>query len=55
MLEQNFITSMIKSNGDLLAFFERPIAAVLGVLTLLVWLLPIVMALLARQRTSPTA
>jgi TctA family transporter len=37
MIESNFLTSMIKSNGDLMGFFERPIAAVLGVLTLLLW------------------
>lgn len=37
MIEHNFITSMIKAEGDLLAFFERPIAAVLGTVTLLVW------------------
>jgi putative tricarboxylic transport membrane protein len=48
MLEENFVTSMIKSDGDLLAFFERPIAATLGVLTLLVWFLPIVMRRLRR-------
>jgi TctA family transporter len=40
MLEENFVTSMIKSDGNLLAFFERPIAAVLGVLTLAAWFLP---------------
>jgi putative tricarboxylic transport membrane protein len=37
MLEQSFMTSMIKSDGAFLAFFERPIAGVLGVVTLLVW------------------
>jgi TctA family transporter len=37
MLEQNFMTSMIKADGNLLAFFQRPIAGVLGVVTLLVW------------------
>src|SRR5512147_1184436 len=37
MLEENFVTSMIKSDGNLLAFFERPIAATLGVLTLAAW------------------
>jgi putative tricarboxylic transport membrane protein len=37
MLEQNFMTSMIKSDRAFLAFFERPIAGVLGVLTLLIW------------------
>ena len=40
MLEENFVTSMIKSDGNMLAFFARPIAAVLGVLTLLAWFLP---------------
>jgi TctA family transporter len=37
MLEQTFMTSMIKADGDFLFFFERPIAAVLGILTLLIW------------------
>lgn len=37
MLEQNFMSSMIKSDGSFLYFFERPIAGVLGVCTLLVW------------------
>jgi TctA family transporter len=40
MLEENFITSMIKSDGVLTAFFARPVAATLGVLTLLAWFLP---------------
>jgi hypothetical protein len=31
---------MIKADGNLLAFFERPLAAVLGVLTLAAWFLP---------------
>ena len=33
MLEENFVTSMIKSDGSFSAFFERPIAAGLGVVT----------------------
>ena len=40
MLEENFVTSMIKSDGDLLAFFGRPLAAGLGALTLAAWFLP---------------
>ncbi len=40
MLEENFITSMIKSDGNLVAFFTRPLAATLGVLTLAAWFLP---------------
>ncbi len=37
LFERTFVTSMIKANGDLLAFFERPIAAGLGVFVFLVW------------------
>ena len=37
MLEENFITSMIKSDGSWLAFVERPIAAGLALFTLLIW------------------
>ncbi len=37
MVEENFMTSMIKADGNLLGFFERPIAACLGVLTLIIW------------------
>jgi TctA family transporter len=42
MLEENFISSMIKADGRLLAFFERPIAGSLGVLTLAVLAVPLV-------------
>ncbi len=41
MLEDNFITSMIKSDGSLAAFFNRPVAATLAVMTLAVWFLPL--------------
>jgi len=40
MLEENFITSMIKSDGQFIGFFTRPIAATLGALTLAAWFLP---------------
>jgi TctA family transporter len=55
MLEQNFITSLIKADGDMLAFFERPIAAGLGIVTLLVWATPIVLAVLRRRRRMSPA
>jgi TctA family transporter len=48
MLEENFITSMIKSDGNLGAFFSRPIAAGLAVVTLLVWFAPVVLRLARR-------
>jgi TctA family transporter len=51
MLEENFITSMIKSDGNVMAFVSRPIAASLAVVTLLVWTLPLVMGQLRRRRS----
>ena len=42
MLEEHFVTSMIKADGDPLGFFARPIAAGLGIGTILIWLWPVV-------------
>ena len=50
MLEENFITSMIKSDGALGAFVSRPIAATLAAVTVLVWVMPLVTGLLRRGR-----
>jgi TctA family transporter len=50
MLEENFITSMIKSNGNLGAFFARPLAAGLAVVTLLVWFLPVLLKVVRGRR-----
>ncbi len=41
MLEENLVSSLIKSDGSVLAFFSRPIAATLGVITILIWLSPL--------------
>lgn len=46
MFERMFMTSMIKSGGDLTAFFDRPIAAVLGTCVLLLWGYALVTAVL---------
>ncbi len=51
MLERNFVASMIKADGDPLGFFSRPIAATLGVAVILLWLYPLVRALL-RMRSA---
>jgi len=48
MLEENFITSMIKSNGDLMAFVARPIALGLAMLTTLVWFSPLLLRMLRK-------
>jgi TctA family transporter len=48
MLEENFISSMIKADGRVLAFFERPIAGGLGLLTLVVLAVPLCRAIMRR-------
>lgn len=50
LVEQNFISSMIKANGSLLGFFERPIAAGLGIATLLIWAWPVIRWAVRRAR-----
>ena len=40
LLEQSFMTSMIKADGNFYAFFERPVSAVLGIVTIMIWLSP---------------
>jgi TctA family transporter len=52
MMEENFITSMIKSDGDPSVFFTRPIAMGLAIGTFVILLWP-VGAWLWRQRTKP--
>jgi TctA family transporter len=54
ILEQNFMTSMIKSDWDLTLFFMRPISAVLGITTVIVWLFPFYATFLekAKKRTQ---
>ncbi|HYF61009.1 MAG TPA: tripartite tricarboxylate transporter permease [Burkholderiaceae bacterium] len=37
MLEEHFFSSLIKADGRVTAFFERPIAGVLGAVTLGIW------------------
>jgi TctA family transporter len=48
MLEQNFVSSMIKAGGNPLGFFGRPLAATLGVVTLLMWISPLAMGMMLR-------
>ena len=40
MVQDNFLTSMMKTDGSWLAFFSRPIGGTLGVITVLLWLVP---------------
>ena len=55
MVEFNFITSMIKAKGDLAIFFSRPIAAAIGVITILIWLSPLILMLIKKVRYARSA
>ncbi|MGQ0674492.1 MAG: tripartite tricarboxylate transporter permease [Rhodospirillales bacterium] len=50
LVEENFIKSLIKADGQLMPFFERPIAGALGVVTLLIWFAPLAVWLWRRSR-----
>jgi TctA family transporter len=50
IVEQNFMVSMVKTDWDLIQFFGRPAAAILGILTLLVWVTPLFPLLLQKLR-----
>ena len=41
MVEQSFVTSLIKSDGSILPFFERPVSAVLAAMTIAALLWPL--------------
>ncbi|HET9823654.1 MAG TPA: tripartite tricarboxylate transporter permease [Burkholderiaceae bacterium] len=48
MLEEQFFSSLVKADGSLVAFFARPIAATLGVVTIGLWLWPLLRRVLRR-------
>jgi putative tricarboxylic transport membrane protein len=54
MVEQAFVSSLIKSDGSILPFFSRPVAAVLAAMTIaaLVWPLGVWTWRLLRLRMS---
>lgn len=54
LVEQNFLAAMVIADGRFLGFFERPVAAGLGVVAILVWIAPLAFAL-ARQRRGAVA
>ena len=51
-LEERFIQTLTGADGSFLAFFTRPIAAVLGVLTLLLWFAPAFLSWRKRHRVQ---
>lgn len=57
ILEKNFMMSMIKTDWDLLPFFSRPVAAILGLLTIATWFAPVLTSRFRRPtgiQPSPT-
>jgi putative tricarboxylic transport membrane protein len=52
MLEQTFVQNMIKADGQLMAFFERPIAGTLGVATVVIWALMLARAFRPARRAA---
>jgi TctA family transporter len=38
LVEEHLMTSLIKVQGDVTRFFERPVATALAIFTLMVWL-----------------
>ncbi len=51
MVEQNFVTSLIKSDGSMLPFFSRPVAAVLAFFTFAAVLWPL--AVWVKKKSTP--
>lgn len=49
LLENSFMMSMMKSQWDLMAFFDRPISACLGAVALLTWLTPFFMPIVKKR------
>ena len=50
LLEENFMQAMIAADGNILAFFSRPIAATLGITTILVWFSPLIRFVITKVR-----
>lgn len=53
MIEDNFMASMIKADGNFLEFFSRPIAATLGVVTIVLWITPLLVMLFKKKSNQP--
>lgn len=55
VIEKNFLITMLKTEGDLLGFFDRPVAAVLGVATLTLWIYLIARAIYSATKRNAVA
>ena len=54
LVEEHLMTSLIKVQGDLTRFFERPVATVFAMVTVLVWIWPVIGWLRTRMRRQAT-
>lgn len=52
MLERNFVSSMIKADGNWIDFVSRPIAGTLALVTVAIWVLPPLVRKLRQHRSS---
>lgn len=52
MLEENFLMSMAKSRGDLIGLVDRPVAASLAAVTVVLWTSPALLRLWRRARAG---
>lgn len=52
LLENSFMQGMIAQQGNILAFFSRPLAASLGAITILIWCAPILAIAVRRVRSN---
>lgn len=52
IIESNFMRSIIKSNGDLTSFVDRPIATVLAVAAVLIWGMIVINGIAASRRKT---
>ena len=55
MVEQSFVTSLIKSDGSIIPFFDRPVAAVLAAMTIAALLWPVGVWMWKRVRGAEPA
>jgi putative tricarboxylic transport membrane protein len=55
MVERNFLTSMVIADGNFLGFFDRPIAAALGVTAIAIWVVVLWRTVRPRQHSVAAA
>ena len=52
MVESNFLTSLLKSNGSFIAFFERPLSMGLALVTILIWVIAVSYSIISQKKSN---